>query len=111
MLCRGSLKTYSTRTIQLVDEFTRAHEQRVALERPVEAVEVLHSATVAAQVPHESFALPFESELADGLARASSHAHDAAGLFASEILSALRGGWRCRAAIRAWLAPTMISCG
>ena len=50
-----------------------------------EAVEALHSATVAAQVPHESFALPFESELADGLARASSHAHDAAGPFASDV--------------------------
>jgi spectinomycin phosphotransferase len=49
------------------------------------AVETLHSATVAAQVPREAFALPFESELADGLARASSHAHDAAGPFASEV--------------------------
>jgi len=48
-----------------------------------EAVEALHSATVAALVPHESFALPFESELAEGLGRASSH--DAAGPFASEV--------------------------
>jgi len=106
MVCRGSLKTYSTRTIQLVDEFTRAHEQRVALERPVEAVEALHSATVAAQVPHESFALPFESELADGLARASSHAHDAAGPFASELLRARRGAWSGCAATRAGRAPS-----
>ena len=50
-----------------------------------QAVEVLHSATVAAQVPREAFALPFESELAAGLARASSHAHDAVGPFASEV--------------------------
>ncbi len=50
-----------------------------------EAVEALHTASVAAQLRRETFALPFEAELADGLGRALSGAHGRAGPFATEV--------------------------